>query len=132
MLQRRAGRAMLIVHHANKKGLQRGTNRREDVLDLVMALRRPADYQAQEGARFELHFEKTRGLFGEAVEPIEARLETDNVGVARWSWRSVHVGDLERVAALLKAGLNPNQIAQELGISKSRSYRLRDRANELG
>jgi hypothetical protein len=132
MLQRRSGRAMLVVHHANKKGAQRGTNRREDILDLVMALRRPADYQPQDGARFEIHFEKARGLFGAAAEPIEARLETDNLGVARWNWRPVHVGDLERVAALLKAGLNPNQVAKELGISKSRSYRLRERAAESG
>src|SRR5216684_5567061 len=82
MMQRRSGRAMLLVHHANKKGDQRGTNRREDVLDLVMALRHPADYQARDGARFELHFEKARGLFGAAADPIEARLETDGVGVA--------------------------------------------------
>src|SRR5207245_1837650 len=47
MIQRRHGRAMLVVHHANKQGGQRGTSRREDVLDLVMALRRPADYQPQ-------------------------------------------------------------------------------------
>ena len=132
LVQRQYDRAVLLVHHANKKGAQRGTNRREDILDLVMALRRPADYQPQDGARFEIHFEKTRGLFGEAVEPIEARLETDNQGIARWNWRPVHVGDLERVAALLKAGLNPNQVAKEIGISKSRSYRLKERAAAIG
>jgi hypothetical protein len=132
MMQRRMGRAVLVIHHANKKGGQRGTNRREDVLDLVMALKRPADYQASDGARFELHFEKARGLFGDAADPIEARLETDGVGVARWSWQPVHVGELERVAALLRAGLNPNQVARELGISKSQSYRLRERAVAMG
>ncbi len=126
------GRAMLLVHHANKEGGQRGTNRREDVLDLVMALKHPTDYQARDGARFEIHFEKARGLFGDAADPIEARLETDGVGVARWSWRPVRVGELERAAALLKAGLNPNQVARELGISKSQSYRLRERAVGMG
>ena len=123
---------MLLVHHANKQGLQRGTNRREDVLDLVMALRRPADYQPKDGARFELHFEKARGLYGEAAQPIEAKLETDNLGVARWSWRPLHLGDLERVSALLKDGLSPLQIAQELGISRAKSYRLRKRVMEMG
>ncbi len=127
LIQRQFNRAMLLVHHANKKGLQRGTNRREDVLDLVMALRRPADYQPKDGARFELHFEKARGLYGDAVEPIECKLETDLHGPARWDVRPVHLGELERVAALLQAGLNPNQIAVELGISKSRCYRLKDR-----
>ena len=132
LMQRRLGRAVLIVHHANKQGLQRGTNRREDVLDLVMALRRPADYQPKDGARFELHFEKARGLYGEAAQPIEAKLETDNHGVARWDWRPLQLGELERVASLLQAGLNPNQVARELGISKSQSYRLRERAVAMG
>ena len=61
---RRSGVAVLVVHHANKDGHQRGTSRREDVLDLVLAIRRPADYQPEQGARFELHFEKARGLLG--------------------------------------------------------------------
>jgi hypothetical protein len=29
------------------------------------------------------------------------------------------------VAALLRDGLNPNQVTRELGISKSKAYRLR-------
>lgn len=132
IVQRKLGRAMLLVHHANKKRLQRGTNRREDVLDLVMALRRPADHQPKNGARFEIHFEKARGLFGDAVEPIEARLESDQIGVGRWTWRPAHVGDLERVVEMLKAGLNAAQVAQELRISRSRTYRLRDQAMKMG
>ena len=132
MMQRRSGRAMLLVHHANKKAEQRGTNRREEVLDLVMALKHPTDYQPRDGARFEIHFEKARGLFGETADPIEARLETDGVGVARWSWRPVRVAEIERVAALLREGLNPNKVARELGISKSQSYRLRERAVAMG
>jgi len=132
MSRRRSGRAMLLVHHANKKGEQRGTNRREDVLDLVMALRRPADYQARDGARFEIHFEKARGLYGEATNPIEARLEVNQLGVARWDWRPVHHSELERVAALLKLGLNAAQVARELGIARSYAYRLTERARESG
>jgi DNA-binding CsgD family transcriptional regulator len=127
LMQRRHGRAMLIVHHANKQGLQRGTNRREDVLDVVMALRRPADYQPQDGARFDVHFEKARGLYGDAVQPIEAKMETDNHGVAHWTWRPTHLGELERYARMLEQGMNASQIAVEMGISKSRSYRLRER-----
>lgn len=42
--QRRAGRSVVFVHHAGKGGAQRGTSRREDVLDSVIALRRPQDY----------------------------------------------------------------------------------------
>ena len=41
---RRRGISVLIVHHAGKDGQQRGTSRREDVLDTSISLRRSADY----------------------------------------------------------------------------------------
>jgi len=132
MLQRRSGRAVLVLHHANKEGDQRGTNRREDVLDLVMALRRPADWQSSDGARFELHFEKARGLQGEAIEPMEARIRTDNQGVARWEWRPLQQTELERLVALISQGLSPRQAGRELGLSNGTLYRLRNKARALG
>jgi len=132
MLQRRSGRAVLVLHHANKGGGQRGTNRREDVLDLVMALRRPADWQPRDGARFELHFEKTRGLRGEAIEPIEAHIQTDNQGVARWEWRLLQQSELDRLVALMSQGLNARQAGRELGLSNGTLYRLRNKARSLG
>jgi putative DNA primase/helicase len=55
---RRRGISVLIVHHAGKGGGQRGTSRREDILDTSISLRRPVDYVAPEGARFEVHVEK--------------------------------------------------------------------------
>ncbi len=48
-------------------------------------------------------------------------------GAMRWQWQPAQHGELDRFAALLRDGLNPNQIARELGISKSKSYRLRER-----
>ena len=72
---RRRGVSVLIIHHAGKGGEQRGTSRREDVLDTSLSLRRPSDYQPTEGARFEVHFEKTRGIHGDGPSrsrPIRA------------------------------------------------------------
>ncbi len=74
---RRRGVAVLLVHHAGKSGQQRGTSRREDVLDVVIKLSRPDDYQAEEGARFLVRFDKNRGLQGKDVAPIEVRLDVD-------------------------------------------------------
>ncbi len=132
MVLRRRRMAVLVVHHANKDGEQRGTSRREDVLDLVLSLRRPTDYQPSHGARFEIHFDKARGLHGDAAKPIEAQLGTDDAGRAHWTWRPAQDGELHRAAQLLNDGLNPLQVARALGLSKSKSYRLRDRAGELG
>ena len=58
------GISVLFIHHAGKGGQQRGTSRREDVLDTVIAMRKPADFNPGDGAYFEIHFEKARGLYG--------------------------------------------------------------------
>jgi hypothetical protein len=70
---RQRGLAVLLVHHSGKSGEQRGASRR-DVLDTVIGLRRPVDYELQQGARFEVHVEKSRAYFGDAGRPFEASL----------------------------------------------------------
>ena len=56
---RRQGVAVMLVHHAGTNGRQRGTSRREDALDTVIALRRPEDYSPEQGARFRGPFRET-------------------------------------------------------------------------
>jgi hypothetical protein len=129
---REIGMAVLVVHHAARGGAPRGPSHREDVFDLVMGLRPPSGYRPRDGLRFELHYEKTRGLHGAAVDPFEARMTTDRDGRAQWDCHAIGSAELHRVAALLERGLNPNQIARELGISKSKSYRLRERLVQAG
>jgi putative DNA primase/helicase len=75
---RRRGIAVLLVHHAGTNGQQRGTSRREDALDAVIALRRPEDCSPEQGARFEIHFEKLRNrVEGDGSVPFEASVEND-------------------------------------------------------
>lgn len=116
---RAAGRSVLFIHHAGKGGAQRGTSRREDVLDTVIALRRPADYNPESGAVFEVHFEKARGIHGGDVAPFEARMATDAEGRQLWTTRTLEESTRERVAALLQDGLSQQDIAAELGLAKS-------------
>ena len=76
LMLRRRGIAVLFIHHAGTNGRQRGTSRREDALDTVIALRRPEDYSPEQGARFEIHFEKLRNrVDGAGAVPFEASLE---------------------------------------------------------
>jgi KaiC/GvpD/RAD55 family RecA-like ATPase len=102
---RRRGISVLIVHHAGKRGEQRGTSRREDVLDTSLSLRRPSDYTPAQGARFEVHIEKGRGLHGEDAKPFEARLDLSE-GKTAWSIKDVEDAARLRVAALLAAGMS--------------------------
>jgi putative DNA primase/helicase len=121
---RRRGISVLIVHHAGKGGEQRGTSRREDVLDTSLSLRRPSDYKAPQGARFEVHFEKARGIHGQLAKPFEVRLEIID-RVASWTIREIEDANLARVKALLEDGLTVRDIADETGIPKSTVGRLK-------
>lgn len=124
---RRRGIAVLIVHHSGKSGGQRGTSRREDVLDVVIGLRRPENYNPSQGARFEVHIEKGRHLYGEDAAAFEARMEVVD-GRAVW-----HVTDLtpapvsdrdEQIYQLSHQGLSVRKIAGEAGVSKSTVERV--------
>jgi putative DNA primase/helicase len=101
---RRQGIAVLFIHHAGNNGRQRGTSRREDALDTVIALRRPEDYLPDQGARFEVHFEKLRNRAdGAGGIPFEASLESfvaDGREGNRWSSRDLVAPILKRAAAL--------------------------------
>jgi putative DNA primase/helicase len=128
---RRRGISVLLVHHAGKGGNQRGTSKREDCLDTVICLRQPPDYQAEEGARFEVHMEKARGVIGEDAKSFEARLEVRD-GVAMWTTREIEDRELEHVIELVRAGDTVRDIAEETGISRSKVGRLRKRAQAEG
>jgi hypothetical protein len=129
---RRLGVSVLLVHHAGKGGQQRGTSRREDVLDIVIALRRPSDYEPKDGARFEVHIEKARGLFGAVTDPFEARLQADALGTPVWNWQPLCDAEFARAVQLFNDGVNAGDAAEELGVSRATGYRLRKRAIAQG
>jgi len=120
---RRAGIAVLLVHHAGKGGNQRGTSSREDILDTVIAMRRPADYEAEQGARFEVHLEKARGICGAEAKPFEASLRLDN-GAAVWTTRPIEDVEFEQVKALHADKLSIRDIAHETKLSRSKVGRI--------
>jgi putative DNA primase/helicase len=115
LAQRRAGRTVLFIHHAGKSGKQRGTSRKEDILDTVVALRAPSDWSATRGAYFEVHFEKSRGFFGAAAEPFVAELKGST-----WKVSEIESSvDPETLMALQSQGLTLREISKRTGLSKS-------------
>jgi putative DNA primase/helicase len=115
---RRKGVSEFFLHHAGKQGTQRGTSRREDVLDTVITLRNPSDYRAEEGLRVELHFEKCRSLTGDDVRSFEVRLET-RTGNTEWTMRDVEDAKKARALELLDEGISYRDIAEEVKVGKS-------------
>jgi hypothetical protein len=125
------GRAIVLVHHANRDGAMRGIGQRADAMDLIMAVRRPRDWRPADGARFEVHLEKTRHHGGAALAPIEARLCTTD-GRGHWQWSSAGSAQLRRAADLLQQGMKAEAVGKAIGVSRRTAYRLQRRARELG
>ena len=130
--QRARGRAVVFIHHTGKTGLQRGTSKREDVLDTSILLKRPADYKPNEGARFEIHFEKARALFGADVTPVEAKLDSDATGKQTWTTRTVTAAADSQMIELAELGLAQAEIARELGCNRSTVLRALRKAEQEG
>ena len=123
---RRAGYHTMFLHHAGKDGKQRGTSNREDIVNLVITLRRPADYTQEDGLRCEVYLEKIRGrAIGVAVQPFELKLQTDERNAVVWLRRPLKQIIAKRAFEMLAAGMRPNDIADDLHLSRYQVYRLK-------
>jgi hypothetical protein len=124
---RRRGLSVLFLHHAGKNRSQRGTSRREDLLDTVINLKHPIDYNPSEGLRAELQFEKTRAMLGNDAKPFEITMSGGEYGGAVWTFRELDDVREKQAAALFAQGMSVRDVAEELGISKSAAGRYRQR-----
>jgi len=131
---RKEGRAVLFVHHAGKGGQQRGSSRREDIMDVVIKLDHAKDYEAEKGAAFTATFEKARHLSGDDARDIEAMLTTDSTGLQAWAWKDAEMGNVDRVLKMRAdcPDLSQSDIAAELGVNRSTVSRILKRAQEGG
>jgi hypothetical protein len=118
---RTQGKSVIFIHHSGKNGGQRGTSKREDILDTCISLKLPADAnnQPKEGACFEVHFTKSRGFFGEDAEPIMVNLTRLSDREHKWEVQPLELSTRKKVLVLKNEGLTPKEIAAELEINKS-------------
>jgi len=128
---RRNDISVLFIHHSGKGGQQRGTSRKEDILNVVLNLKHPANYTADMGAYFEVHFEKGRELIGDAAKSFEARLECSE-DIYQWSITDLEDSLFNQVVKMALLGMRYSDIAIELEINKSTVSRHLKRAREEG
>lgn len=127
---RRRGIAVLLVHHAGKNGEQRGNSKKEDLLDIVIQLKRAGDYDPRTGAAFTWAVTKGRHLVGDDAAELDLVLTIDG-GVARWAFKEAEASSAERITALADEGLTGPMIAEELGINRSTVWRALKKAGKL-
>lgn len=82
-----------------------------------MKLERPFNYTQQEGAKFEVHFEKTRSFAGDAAEPVGLSHLFEG-GISHWEQFVVGNEKAREVTELLLEGLTQKDVAVQLGISQ--------------
>lgn len=129
---RARGITVLADHHAGKSGQQRGTSKREDVFDWIIKLAHPKDYAPKDGARFEVHFEKTRDFEGgRDLDPIEARIEQQD-GRPIWTWKILEAAVEEKMLRLSRDGLTVREIGKEVHRDHSNVVRFLKKAKETG
>lgn len=124
---RRQGKSVLFIHHAGKNGAQRGTSKREDILDTVIVLKHPSDYEPTSGTCFEIHFEKARSMYGDSVKPIACWLIDEG-----WQYKPVEESNYLKVVELFSEGVMQTDIAEELGLSKGQVSKLVAKARKSG
>lgn len=120
---RAKGKAILIVDHAGKNGTNRGASAKQDVLDTVITLKHPNDYDPIQGARFIINVEKNRNA--NPIENIEAHL-------INCDWKVSDAKDTrdQRILELKQDGLNQTEIAEEIGCNKSTVSRVLSKHNK--
>jgi len=126
-LQSRAGRAIILIHHSGRLGHQRGTTRREDRMDTILALRPCEEREQGRGASFDLHLEKHRGRLPPGAFPLRAHLAPDG-----WHATPVAQDPATRVATLTGAGHSVRAIARQTGLSPTTVFRRQQQAARAG
>jgi len=117
---RRRGKSILFVHHAGKGGQQRGTSKKEDVLDTIILLKRPENYRSDQGAQFVVEFDKTRHFAGDDAQSFQVQLREADDGL--WHWDIIEASidnETTTVADLLNSHHTIDAIVKKTGLTKS-------------
>lgn len=129
---RRAGSAVLVVHHSNKSGLSfRGSSKIAVLFDSIINLTPDPDAPVGGGAAFLWSFKKARRL-GVAVDTTIAGHLADGV----WTWDTRVDAELKRIAQHVRSRKFKTQteLAAHLGITAvalSRALAKLDKAGVL-
>jgi len=117
------GHSICHIHHVGKGGDQRGASRKHDALDTVIQLKRPEDYDASEGAVFNVKFAKHRHFAGEDARSFRCDIKVDNEN-KKVSWELSDFADISTEEVLKVYCENLPDITyvgveKKTGISKS-------------
>jgi 5S rRNA maturation endonuclease (ribonuclease M5)/Arc/MetJ family transcription regulator len=129
---RRLKIAVIIIAHAGRNGLMRGTSRREDASFWCLKLERnDSDDPQFRGLRFTSLFTKNRNALEDDCPPLEWTIASEADGAATITTK--RVSGVELFVSWVRAGLDSaTDIAAEMGLSKGQVSKLAQKAKRLG
>lgn len=120
MGHRWAGRSVILIHHEGRGGKPRGTSKREDPLDTMIGLKKVTEEGGDDSESvFDLTFTKHRDFFGKDAEPMRLHLSIVD-GQVQWRHQQIRDVKRERIREMRRIGMTHDQIAKEVGVSRSR------------
>ena len=123
---RAAGKSVILVHHSNKAGGQRGTSHREDNLDTIIRLDPNGDQQVR------VRFDKARNFGGAARAPRSYRMDVEDdtvtLSLAEDIDREVRH---EGILADLEKGLKHKDIAERHDVSRSLVSKINSKRRKI-
>lgn len=125
------GRTVIVMHHSGKSGQQRGTSKREDVMDTIIKLKKEPEACTETESVFDLTFEKSRDFYGKAAEQLRLRFSTED-GWATWRSEPLRDVQADRVKEMMRAGVKQKDIARELKVSPGRISQIVKEIRERG
>lgn len=127
---KRDGKSVLVIDHSGKNEDNRGTSKKQDIMDSVIALSKPDGAKITDGARFIMNFTKSRNVCGEDVVAKQYWLQSNENGFLFWvSEKPTEPNDKKeherKIAQELKAqGKTTREIAEMMGIGKTKAAEL--------
>ena len=129
---KRMGKTVLVIDHAGKNGDNRGTSKKQDIMDAIIKLEQPDGYKATDGACFIVCYTKSRAVSGDDLSARKVTLrELENGTKLVWDTceyiapqNTKYAQELARARELRSQGLSTREIAQEMGFGKTKAAEL--------
>ncbi len=126
------GISVIVVQHARKAGDEMiGSSTQSHILDSVVKLCRPSNYEREEQLRTELRVENIRHGSADPswLAPFELSLRVDEYG-ATWMMKPAKFAQMAAGFSMLADGAKPYEVARDLGISVRTAYRWQKQQKE--
>lgn len=114
------GRTVIVIHHAGKGGQQRGTSRKEDSLDFVMALTVEKDADHPNALCFGIEWQKLRAVGKQVAPALRVTRVERNGKPPKWKYSRQPSLDARIAQAVQLRGENKTMraIADQMGVNQ--------------